>query len=252
MRKKRELDRRLRASTVSVRDRQRANHFAEGWRAYRKQSVRKPEWHVWPWVIGVSVLPRRRFGWSHGYSAWTWPASLPDTAVKKVLETVTRPPAKSGALELPYHGASGGYFDGQRTTLVGCKRHQPPHLTRTFKLSSKCSFRKNSGMSSAYLNPPEKALVLCCDEKSQCQSLERTQPGLPLGIGHIKTTTHDYIRHGTLTLFAALNYLTWVTTISNNTGIRNGWIPQENRTETPKIWISIWLPTITQPTNIPR
>jgi transposase len=49
--------------------------------------------------------------------------------------------------------------------------------------------------------------VLCCDEKSQCQALERTQPGLPLGVGHIRTQTHDYIRHGTLTLFAALNYL---------------------------------------------
>jgi transposase len=58
-----------------------------------------------------------------------------------------------------------------------------------------------------YLNPPEKALVLCCDEKSQCQALERTQPGLPLGVGHIRTQTHDYIRHGTVTLFAALSYL---------------------------------------------
>ena len=46
-----------------------------------------------------------------------------------------------------------------------------------------------------------------CDEKSQCQALERTQPGLPLGVGHIRTETHDYIRHGTITLFAALNYL---------------------------------------------
>ena len=58
-----------------------------------------------------------------------------------------------------------------------------------------------------YLNPPDRALVLCCDEKSQCQALERTQPGLPLGVGHIKTRTHDYIRHGTVTLFAALSYL---------------------------------------------
>jgi transposase len=58
-----------------------------------------------------------------------------------------------------------------------------------------------------YLDPPERALVLCCDEKSQCQALERTQPGLPLGVGHIRTKTHDYTRHGTITLFAALNYL---------------------------------------------
>ena len=50
--------------------------------------------------------------------------------------------------------------------------------------------------------PPERSLVLCCDEKTQCQALERTQPGLPLGRGHIRTRTHDHIRHGTVTLFA--------------------------------------------------
>ena len=50
-------------------------------------------------------------------------------------------------------------------------------------------------------------VVLCSDEKSQCQALERTQPGLPLGQGHIRTRTHDYYRHGTVTLFAALDYL---------------------------------------------
>ena len=83
-----------------------------------------------------------------------------------------------------------------------------PHLTRTFKLSNDAHFEEKFwDVIGLYLNPPEKALVLCCDEKSQCQALERTQPGLPLGIGHIKTATHDYIRHGTLTLFAALNYL---------------------------------------------
>ena len=70
------------------------------------------------------------------------------------------------------------------------------------------SSKRNSGTSiGLYLDPPEKALILCCDEKSQCQALERTQPGLPLGVGHIRTATHDYIRHGTITLFAALNYL---------------------------------------------
>jgi len=53
----------------------------------------------------------------------------------------------------------------------------------------------------------DRALVLCCDEKSQCQALERTQPGLPIGLGHIRTKTHDYTRHGTLTLFSALDYL---------------------------------------------
>jgi len=83
-----------------------------------------------------------------------------------------------------------------------------PHLTRTFKLSNDPQFEtKFWDVIGLYLNPPDRALVLCCDEKSQCQALERTQPGLPLGVGHIKTRTHDYLRHGTVTLFAALSYL---------------------------------------------
>ncbi len=83
-----------------------------------------------------------------------------------------------------------------------------PHLSRTFKLSNDPDFEpKFWDVIGLYLNPPAKALVLCCDEKSQCQALERTQPGLPLKTGHIRTRTHDYVRHGTVTLFAALNYL---------------------------------------------
>jgi len=83
-----------------------------------------------------------------------------------------------------------------------------PHLTRTFKVSTDAHFEEKFwDVIGLYLNPPDKALVLCCDEKSQCQALERTQPALPLGVGHIRTATHDYIRHGTITLFAALNYL---------------------------------------------
>jgi putative transposase len=58
-----------------------------------------------------------------------------------------------------------------------------------------------------YLNPPDNALVLSVDEKSQCQALERTQPMLPLGLGYVEGVTHDYKRHGTTTLFAALDVL---------------------------------------------
>ena len=83
-----------------------------------------------------------------------------------------------------------------------------PHLVRTFKISNDPQFEEKFwDVIGLYLDPPDQALVLCCDEKSQCQALERTQPGLPLGIGHIRTKTHDYKRHGTITLFAALNYL---------------------------------------------
>jgi transposase len=83
-----------------------------------------------------------------------------------------------------------------------------PHLVRTFKLSKDPNFEEKFwDVIGLYLDPPEKAIVFCCDEKSQCQALERSQPGLPLGSGYIKTRTHDYYRHGTTTLFAALNYL---------------------------------------------
>jgi transposase len=83
-----------------------------------------------------------------------------------------------------------------------------PHRQRRFKLSLDSQFEeKYWDVVGLYLDPPQNAVVLCCDEKSQCQALERTQPGLPLGQGHLRTQTHDYYRHGTITLFAALNYL---------------------------------------------
>jgi transposase len=81
-----------------------------------------------------------------------------------------------------------------------------PHLARTFKVSKDPRFaEKLEDIVGLYLNAPEHALVLCCDEKSQVQALDRTQPGLPLKKGRAGTMTHDYVRHGTTTLFAALN-----------------------------------------------
>jgi transposase len=83
-----------------------------------------------------------------------------------------------------------------------------PHLSRTFKLSRDAQFlHKLTDVVGLYLNPPQKALVLCVDEKSQIQALDRTQPGLPLNKGRCGTMTHDYKRNGTTTLFAALNVL---------------------------------------------
>ena len=80
-----------------------------------------------------------------------------------------------------------------------------PHLSRTFKLSNDPHFiEKVTDVVGLYLNPPEHALVLCCDEKSQIQALDRTQPGLPIKKGRCGTMTHDYKRNGTTTLFAAL------------------------------------------------
>ncbi|MEO7274238.1 MAG: IS630 family transposase [Vicinamibacterales bacterium] len=83
-----------------------------------------------------------------------------------------------------------------------------PHLTRTFKISRDPAFaEKVEAIVGLYLDPPDHALVLCVDEKSQIQALDRTQPGLPLKRGRCGTMTHDYKRHGTATLFAALNTL---------------------------------------------
>ena len=83
-----------------------------------------------------------------------------------------------------------------------------PHRIETFKLSRDPQFvEKLTDVVGLYLNPPEKALVLCVDEKSQIQALDRTQPGLPMKPGRCGTMTHDYKRHGTTTLFAALNLL---------------------------------------------
>lgn len=84
-----------------------------------------------------------------------------------------------------------------------------PHRSRTFKLSNDPLFvDKVVDICGLYLNPPDKAMVLCVDEKSQIQALERSQPMLPLGLGYVEGITHDYYRHGTTTLFAALDIKT--------------------------------------------
>ena len=84
-----------------------------------------------------------------------------------------------------------------------------PHLVRTFKLSNDPNFaEKVVDVVGLYMNPPERALVLCVDEKSQIQALDRTQPGLPMKKGRAQTMTHDYKRNGTTTLFAALDVKT--------------------------------------------
>jgi transposase len=94
---------------------------------------------------------------------------------------------------------------------VWSARGLKPHLQKTFKLSNDKRFEeKLVDVVGLYLNPPDKAVVLCMDEKSQIQALDRTQKSLPLKKGRAGTMTHDYKRNGTTTLFAALNVLTGV------------------------------------------
>lgn len=126
---------------------------------------------------------------------------------ERVIVGATRPPARRARWSVRTMAREAGVSPATVQRLWSSNDIKP-HLTHTFKLSSDPNFEsKFWDVIGLYLNPPAKALVLCCDEKSQCQALERTQPGLPLKTGHIRTRTHDYRRHGTITLFAALNYL---------------------------------------------
>jgi len=133
--------------------------------------------------------------------------SLPEAKVRQVIARVTQPPP--GRQRWSTRGmASAVGISHQSVHTIWRKNDLKPHQLRTFKVSRDPRFEEKFwDVIGLYLDPPDKALVLCCDEKSQCQALERTQPGLPLGMGHIRTRTHDYKRHGTITLFAALNYL---------------------------------------------
>src|SRR3982751_1180567 len=133
--------------------------------------------------------------------------SLPKEKVDQVLTQVTQPPKGRQRWSVRTMARAVG-ISHDSVHRIWKANDLKPHLTRTFKLSRDPQFEaKFWDVIGLYLNPPDKALVLCCDEKSQCQALERTQPGLPLGVGHVRTQTHDYYRHGTVTLFAALNYL---------------------------------------------
>jgi transposase len=133
--------------------------------------------------------------------------SIPAEKAAEVLSRATRPPPG----KVRWSTRSMGKFVGLSNASVQriwSANQIKPHRIKTFKVSNDPKFEEKFwDIIGLYLEPPEKALVLCCDEKSQCQALERTQPGLPLGVGHIQTKTHDYTRHGTTTLFAALDYL---------------------------------------------
>jgi len=127
--------------------------------------------------------------------------------VRRVVSEVTRPPRGSQRWSTRTMASAAG-ISHQSVHSIWKNNDLKPHLLRTFKISNDPKFEEKFwDIIGLYLKPPEKALILCCDEKSQCQALERTQPGLPLGVGEIRTKTHDYKRHGTITLFAALNYL---------------------------------------------
>jgi transposase len=135
------------------------------------------------------------------------PARLSVDSLNAVLTKVTQPPKNRSRWSCRKMASEVGVSKSWVQQLW-FRNDLKPHQTRTFKLSNDKHFeQKFWDVVGLYLAPPQQAVVLCCDEKSQCQALERSQPGLPLGQGHVATRTHDYYRHGTLTLFAALDYL---------------------------------------------
>jgi transposase len=133
---------------------------------------------------------------------------LPDEAVRRVLDlTLSEPPGEAthwtGRMMAKVSGVS-----LRSVQRIWAAHGLEPHRIRTFKLSRDPLLAERlKDVVGLYVDPPAHAVVLSVDEKSQIQALERTQPGLPLKPGHPATRTHDYVRHGTTTLFAALNVL---------------------------------------------
>jgi putative transposase len=134
------------------------------------------------------------------------PRSIDDEQIAALLKrTLSRRPAESTHWSIRQAAQASGI---SRSTVhrVFQTFGVQPHRTRSFKLSTDPFFiEKVRDIVGLYLHPPDHALVLCVDEKSQIQALNRTQPVLPMGLGYVEGVTHDYVRHGTTTLFAALD-----------------------------------------------
>ena len=134
--------------------------------------------------------------------------SIPAEKVKRIIEATlrTRPPGATHWSCRTMAKAQG--VSPSTVQRIWHAHGLKPHQMRTFKLSGDPRFvEKLADVVGLYLNPPDKGIVLCVDEKSQIQALDRSQPGLPLKRGRAGTMTHDYKRNGTTTLFAALNLL---------------------------------------------
>ena len=206
-----ELSTAANSRSVSVRFAQRARIIllaAEGWQdkqiaaeiGIRRQSVAL--WRRRFLKLGISGIKQDAPRGGRKRSART------DAKVREIIRrtTQTTPPDATHWSTRSMARAAG---TSEATVRRVWREHGlKPHRIKSFKLSNDKHFvEKLDDIVGLYLNPPQHALVLSCDEKSQIQALDRSQPGLPLKTGHGATMTHDYKRHGTTTLFAALNTL---------------------------------------------
>src|SRR5271156_4368206 len=198
-------------------------------------SGNSPQKHVWRARIvllsaaGVGTLAIQRQTGKAKPTIWRWQARFMAEGVDGLLHDATRPgrkkPLPAATIErvvemtLAEPPGETTHWTGRAMAEAAGISHRSvqriwsahglkPHRVRTFKLSNDARFTaKLQDVVGLYLDPPEHALVLSVDEKSQIQALDRTQPGLPMKRGRCGTMTHDYKRHGTTTLFAALNVL---------------------------------------------
>src|ERR671929_456894 len=198
-------------------------------------SRNSPQKHVWRSRIvllsadGIGTMEIQRRTGKAKPTIWRWQQRFMESGVDGLLHDATRPGRKpplapatvERIVEMTLAGPSGEatHWTGRMMAKATGISHRSvqriwtahglkPHRVRTFKLSKDPKFvDKVLDIVGLYVNPPEHALVLSVDEKSQIQALDRTQPGLPMKKGRCGTMTHDYKRHGTTTLFAALDVL---------------------------------------------
>jgi transposase len=212
-----ELRRRLRSTTIGVRDRERAAIILARLEGVGVEAV----------AARLKTTPKRVSMWSGRFETSGLDglddkpgrgrkASIPEAKVARVITEATRPPNGRTRWSIRSMGRHAG-ISPSSVHRIWSKNDLKPHRLKTFKLSNDPKFEEKFwDVIGLYLDPPAQALVLCCDEKSQCQSLplartgalERTQRGLRLAPKRPRTMTHDYTRHGTITLFAALIQLT--------------------------------------------
>ena len=202
------LERRVRATTTARRDVERARIVL-----LRAQGVRQKDIAA---QLGVSIGSVNR--WSQRFDVDGLAGlrdrpgrgrrrSIPWQTVEKVVaEAGRKPPGRQRWSTRSLAAATG--VSHSTVQRIWAEHDLKPHRSKTFKLSRDKHFEARFwDVIGLYLDPPEKSVVLCCDEMTQCQPLEHTQPALALGVGHVRTKTHDYIRHGTICLFAAMSYL---------------------------------------------
>ena len=204
-----ELRRRSRSTAIGVGDRQRAEIIllrldgvgVEAVAERRKTTPKRVS--LWPGRFETSGLEGLDDKPGRGRKP-----SIPNAKVARVVAEATRPPKGKTRWSIRSMSRRAG-ISASSVQRIWSKNDLKPHRVKTFKLSNDPKFEEKFWDAiGLYLDPPDKALVLCCDEKSQCQALERTQLGLPLAPKRTRTMTHDYTRHGTITLFAALVQLT--------------------------------------------